>query len=68
MSEKIITLHNTGSRNVSMDINDYYGGQAGTCIQLTAKMEEGEYGYVQLSPKDIEILVPILQKYAESKI
>jgi len=64
MSTEIGTLKKTGSRNVDLHINRYFGGsRKGVCVQLTAKMEEGHTGYVQLSKEDILNLLPILYKF-----
>jgi hypothetical protein len=64
MSTEIGTLRNTGSRNVDMNITRYYGGKdKGVCVQLTAEMEEGRAGYVQLSAKDLRYLISILDRY-----
>jgi len=54
MSTQICTLHKTGNRHVKMTIARYYGGlSVGPCLQLSASMENGEMGYVQLSNQDI---------------
>jgi len=64
MSTEIGTLKKSGSRNVDLQLTRYYGGtDNGVCIQLTAEMQEGRTGYVQLSAKDIVTLIPILNKY-----
>jgi len=47
-----------------MSLTRFWGGKAkGVCIQLTAVMEEGECGYIQLSASDIIALLPIFKKY-----
>lgn len=64
MSTELGTLVSTGSRNVPMEITRFWGGaKKGPCVQLTAVMEEGSHGYVQLSASDIIALLPILKKY-----
>ena len=63
MSKEFATLLHTGSRDIPIYINSYCGGeQAGTCIQLTAIEEDGTYGYIQLSSKDVEKLIFSLQE------
>jgi hypothetical protein len=57
MSTEIVTIRNSGSRSVDLDVSHYYGGSKhGPCLQLTAKMEDGTSGYVQISFKDWIIL------------
>jgi hypothetical protein len=64
MSTELGTLVSTGSRNVPMKLTRFWGGKdKGPCVQLTAVMEEGSHGYVQLSASDIIALLPILKKY-----
>ena len=64
MSTEIGTLKKSGSRNVDLQLTRYYGGRdKGVCIQLTAEMEEGKIGYVQLSAKDLNHLIPLFKKY-----
>jgi hypothetical protein len=60
MSTELGTIHSTGSRNVDMKVTRYYGGDAGPCFQLTAQMENGEWGYVQLTVDDVTRLVGIV--------
>lgn len=64
MITEIGVLRETGSRNVDMHITRYWGGEdVGPCIQLTAPMEDGGVGYIQLSAFDLLAIFPILQKY-----
>ena len=64
MSTEIGTLKKSGSRNVDLHLNRYHGGRdKGVCIQLTAEMEEGSIGYIQLSGKDLNHLIPLFKKY-----
>lgn len=64
MSTEIGTLKNTGSRGVDMSLTRFWGGDNnGVCVQLTATMEEGEGGYVQLSASDLIALYPILKMH-----
>lgn len=64
MSTEIGTLHSTGSRNVDMYITRYWGGvENGVCVQLTAKQDEEDMGYIQLSVHDLLVLIPLLQQY-----
>ena len=54
MSPQIMIMEGTGSRNVPLTITRYYGGKdIGVCYQLTAEMEEGTTGYVQLTPNEL---------------
>jgi hypothetical protein len=46
-------MENTGSRNVSIAITKYHGGPKGICYQFTGMMEEGEYGYIQLTKEEV---------------
>lgn len=63
MSRPIGTIKNTGSRKVDMSLTAYYGGRSiGKCIQLTAKQEDGSYGYVQLDMSDFLMLKRIFEK------
>ena len=64
MSTDLGTLKKTGSRNVDINLTRFWGGgdDKGVCVQLTAKMESGGFGYVQLSVQDIITLMPILKK------
>ena len=62
MSTDICEIKNTGSRNVSMGVTRYWGGDKGVCVQLTANTEDGGIGYVQLSTQDIITLLPILKR------
>lgn len=62
MSTDLGNLKDTGSRNVDMCVTRFYGGQKnGPCLQLTAQMEEGPTGYVQLNASDIVALLPIFK-------
>lgn len=64
MSTEIGTLADTGSRGVEMSLQRFWGGDKhGICVQLTAQMEKGEAGYVQLSTADIIALIPVFKKY-----
>ena len=64
MSVDIGFLKNTGSRGVDLQVTSYFGGlKKGVCVQLSAEMEEGSKGYIQLSADDIVTLIPILKKY-----
>ena len=64
MSTELAILKNTGSRQVDISITQYYGGdKAGVCYQLTAEMEDGSVGYVQLSKMD---LLKLFDKIADS--
>lgn len=55
MSTELKILKSTGSRGVDMHVTRYWGGDAnGPCLQLTAKEEEGGYGYVQINKKDLQ--------------
>lgn len=56
MSTEIATIKNSGSREVDLDVGFYSGGAKGVCIQLTAEMEEGGIGYVQISYQDWRLL------------
>lgn len=59
MSTDLGNLKDTGSRNVDMNVTRFSGGaKNGLCIQLTAVMEEGSHGYVQLNASDIVALLP----------
>jgi len=62
MSTDLGNLKDTGSRNVDMSVTRYYGGEKnGLCIQLTAQMEDGIPGYVQLNASDIVALLLVLK-------
>lgn len=62
MSKDLGTLEDTGSRGVDMGVTRFYGGaKNGTCVQLTAVMEGGENGYVQLNASDIVALMPVFK-------
>ena len=55
-------MKRTGSRNIDLSAVRFYGGKNGMCIQLTGKMEEGGYGYVQLNKKDMVSLIKTWEK------
>lgn len=62
MSTDLGTLKDTGSRNVEMSVTRFSGGvKNGLCVQLTAQMEEGSPGYVQLNASDIVALLPVFK-------
>ena len=63
MSTEIGVLKNSGSRDVDLSLTRFYGGkEKGVCVQLTALMEEGGHGYIQLSVSDLLLLIPFLKK------
>ena len=62
MSTELIKMKRTGSRNVELSVVSFYGGKNGMCIQLTGKMEEGGYGYVQLNKNDMKDLIKTWEK------
>lgn len=59
MSTNIMIINNSGSRGVDLHVTSYSGGRK-QCIQLTAETEEGDMGYVQLSTRDLKLLMPII--------
>src|SRR6478735_9851806 len=62
MSTDLGTLVATGSRDVRMSLTRFYGGdRKGPCLQLTANMEDGATGYIQLSAADMVALLPIFK-------
>jgi putative IMPACT (imprinted ancient) family translation regulator len=62
MSTTLGTLRDTGSRGVAMTVTRYWGGiLSGTCLQLTAEMEEDKTGYIQLSENDVIALCKMLR-------
>lgn len=62
MSTDLGNLKDTGSRNVDMNVTRYSGGEKnGLCIQLSAQMEDGSTGYVQLNASDIVALLPVFK-------
>lgn len=64
MSKHIGEVRSTGSRNVTINITRYYGGaEVGTCYQLSAIMEEGPIGYIQVTKKDLEDILEIVEDY-----
>jgi hypothetical protein len=55
-------MRGTGSRNVPLTITRYYGGKdVGVCYQLTAEMEEGTTGYVQLTPNELMCILSVVR-------
>lgn len=67
MSTDLGNLKDTGSRNVDMNITRYSGGaKNGLCVQLTAQMEEGSTGYVQLNASDIVALMPVFKEILDA--
>jgi len=55
-------MEGTGSRNVPLTITRYYGGKdIGVCYQLTAEMEEGTTGYVQLTPNELMCVLSVIR-------
>ena len=57
MSTELGILKNTGSRKVDMSLTRYFGGKnVGACLQLTATMEDGKTGYIQLSAWDMSAI------------
>ena len=45
-------------------LTSFYGGvKRGRCIQITAKQEDGTYGYAQLTKEDAKALIKDLQKF-----
>ena len=61
MSTEIRVVQNSGSRGVDLTITRYSGGkERGTCLQLSARMEDGNTGYVQLNTEDIKVLFSLL--------
>ena len=45
-------------------LTSFYGGvKRGRCIQITAKEEDGSFGYVQLTKEDAKALIKDLQKF-----
>lgn len=62
MSQQIMIMNGTGSRNVPLAITRYYGGKnVGVCYQLTAEMEEGTTGYVQLTPNELMCVLSVIR-------
>lgn len=69
MSTRLGTLKNTGSRDVALDITRFHGGiKKGSCLQLSAQMEDGAHGYVQLSSQDIISLFPIFEELIKNEL
>lgn len=62
MSQQIMIMNGTGSRDVPLTITRYYGGKnVGVCYQLTAEMEEGPVGYVQLTPNELMCVLSVIR-------
>lgn len=59
MSEEIGLLTKTGSRDVDMTVTRY-AHEGDPCYQLTAFMENEEYGYIQLTLTELLELVDII--------
>lgn len=56
MSTTLAELHNTGPLLVSMSITRFSGGvKKGLCVQLTAKMEDGRQGCIQLTKDELDL-------------
>jgi hypothetical protein len=68
MSTELGTLEDTGSRGVDMLVTRYGGGEAGMCIQLTAEMEDGLTGYIQISAYDMVRITQMLEVYDEQRV
>lgn len=63
MSTEIAVIRNSGSRDVDLHVGHYYGGvKKQDCIQLSADMEVGGVGYVQLSYEDWLVLCALIPK------
>lgn len=68
MSTDLGNLKDAGSRGVDMNVTRYSGGaRNGLCIQLTAEMEEGSPGYVQLNASDIVALLPVFKDILDAR-
>lgn len=64
MSTEIGKLKATGPRKSDLLITRFYGGEdAGMCVQLTSRMEDGRAGYIQLSAPDCVALMQVLRKH-----
>ena len=61
MSTELGKLEDTGSRGISLDVTRYCGGN-GCCYQLTGEMEEGGFGYVQVTRDDIKNLLEMIEE------
>jgi hypothetical protein len=59
VSTELGTMHSTGSRKVEMKVTRYWGGTE-PCYQLTAKQENGDCGYVQLTSNEIALLLALV--------
>ena len=68
MSTELGAIQGTGSRNVPMRITRYYGGDsARSCFQLSAEMEEGKIGYVQVTMEDLELIKKVCEVHASTR-
>lgn len=68
MSQQIMIMKGTGSRNVPLSITRYYGGKdVGVCYQLTAEMEEGTIGYVQLTPNELMCILSVVRNDVQER-
>lgn len=62
MGTELGKLKNSGSRRSTLYLKRFWGGdEKGVCVQLTQRMETGEYGYIDLSVQDILTLIPTLK-------
>lgn len=62
MSRELGTISNTGSRGVDMTVVSYWGGEEKErCLQLTAPMQSGGYGYVQLTIAELRLVLAIAE-------
>lgn len=69
MSQQIMIMEGTGSRNVPLSITRYYGGKdVGVCYQLTAEMEEGTTGYVQLTPNELMCILSVVRNDVQESV
>jgi len=51
----------------NISITQFWGGERGTCFQLTAPNEDGDINYVQLSREDIRHLFNIVEDVFKEK-
>lgn len=50
--------------NEDLQVTRFYGGiEKEICVQLSAKMDNGEVGYVQITANGLRTLLPILQHH-----
>ena len=64
MSTEIGTLIKAGSRSKDITVTRYFGGkEKGICIQLTQEMEDGSWGYVQLSFEESVLLIAVIKDH-----